>query len=180
MDMSAAESEEAIRRNREWRERHDAQARRAGAAVVSAVAAGAWDTAGVEERLGLLERAFTTMFPLIGLVRFVQLAVSLTLDEHGRVAAGLDEGSGVLVFPLEWVRSATWEQAVGVIAHELRHGWQLDLLEGAVEDELSDWVVPAWRADVERYDAANPAMYGSSLLEQDADGFREAFVESLR
>ena len=170
---------EGLERNRRFEERHYARGVQAGAAVATAVEAGKWEEADIDRRLDLLRGAFDLMWPHVEVARPAQLVVSLGPDPADRGSAGFDEHARIVLFPVDWLRSAKWEEAVGALGHEMRHAWQFDLIDAEVGDDLSDLVVPAWRADASRYDHNNPAMYGSSLLEQDAGDFQRAVIEGL-
>jgi hypothetical protein len=124
-------------------------------------------------------RALEAMLPVVELGRPAQLAVSLGPDPDDRTSAGFDEKARIVLFGVEWLRTAAWQDAVAVLAHELRHAWQFDLIDGAVLHEIADLAVPAWQADLQRYDARNPALYHTSWVEQDTNDFRDAVASSI-
>jgi hypothetical protein len=112
-------------------------------------------------------------------VRPARLVVALRPDPDERANAAFEEYSRTVLVPIDQLRGGTWPEVVEALGHELRHAWQFDIMGEFLTDELADRLRPAWIADYQRYDFNNPAMYGSSALEEDAVAFQTAVVAGL-
>lgn len=155
---------EAIRRDVAWHEEQDELHYRLGEELRRQIPPDRWIGATVAERREFVERAAALMALQMGTVRetpiawVTELKGELEYCEHcgaihiRREHLSLDEPSGLFAG----------------LASEVRHAWQLDVINGPIEHPLGDSGRSALKAALASYNADNNVNYTSNTLETDA------------
>lgn len=167
------------RAEHEARERQENELRSLGRQLREIVAPEAWAKLGEEQRAETLARAFALARNQMGVHR--ETSVVWTSNAKQR---GYEEATGEIKIPRDDLAELSAEDAAGLVAHEMRHAWQWDVIEGRIDPPGGAQERTRLAQAHGNYDAEDEFKYTHSELEKDAgdraayviDGFRDAGV----
>lgn len=107
-----------------------------------------WAPGDAVERAEMLQRAHGFLREVMGVQRPTRLVFATDIEGDAE-GAGYDETSGYILLLLSNLEDADPAPLVAALAHEVRHAYQHDVVDGDVEDARAD----VWRAAFESYDA---------------------------
>ena len=94
--------------------------------------------------------------------------------------AGYDEQNGNIEIPLHHLDKESAETFTGLVAHEVRHAWQRDVIEGRTEAPGRENQRTVFKRAYDSYDASDRFKYANSELELDAMDRTVHVIEGFR
>lgn len=166
-----------LRAEHEARERQEAELRSLGRELREVISPATWAKLDEEQRAQALERAAALARKLMAVQR--ETPVVWTTDPKER---GYEEATGEIKIPRDDLAQLSAEDAVGLVAHEMRHAWQWDVIEGRIDPPGGAQERARFAPAHGTYDADDEFNYAHNELEGDArdraayviDGFRDA------
>jgi hypothetical protein len=126
-----------------------------------------WPAAGPAERAEMLGHAHASLRRTMGVKRRTTLVFANDIDGDTE-GAGYDEDSGYILLLVSNLLDADPTPVLAGLAHEVRHAYQHDVIDGDVEDARAG----EWRAAFASYDAHARFNDIANALEIDADDAR--------
>ena len=126
-----------------------------------------WPSVGPVERAETLQRAHTSLRHTMGAKRKTTLVFASDIDGD-TAGAGYDEHTGYILLLVRNLLDDDPAPLVAGLAHEVRHAYQHDVVDGAIKDSRA----AEWRAAFESYDALARFNDIANALESDADDAR--------
>jgi hypothetical protein len=149
-----------------WHDQEEARFRAVGGRLRNVVTPDQWQTMTEDERAGAVTRVVERLREEMKIEHETPVEWSDDPDDEG---LGYDEKTGTLVIPRRHLVSGDPVALVPAVAQEVRHAWQLDVIEGRTEHPLGEVARTALAQALANYTAENPVYYTSNELELDAE-----------
>jgi len=156
---------EAALRDVAWYEEQDEFHYQLGQELRRQVSPDRWKAASTGERKALVDEAAALMALAMGIIREAPIAWVVNLTG----ALEYCNDCGAIHIRREHLDLAEPAALFAGLASELRHAWQMDVIQGRRQHPLGNASKSAWQQALASYDADDTVEYTSNRLETDAE-----------